>query len=691
MPKINWEIRNQYVKIYKLFLFIASIFLLVSIFPREGTFKYEFRKGKYWMHEDLIAPFDFAITKSEDEITEEKEELLKNVKPYFKMDITLNIQKRNEFSKLLNKKWDEKFASSSEEHKSKSRITTIILNIYDSLMHTGIIEFVPEIENKPSDIGILLLKNNIAEETELGKFFTINLADKYIRTEVNKHNLNESAFFISLIENALFQNVKYDQLTTEKEKQNIITNISLTKGMVENGQRIISKGELITSDKFQVLQSLKNEYEIQLGSSTRYYSILLGQIILLSISIIVLVLFLQAFRKDILADNKKNIFLLSVISIMVFITSIVIKTDASFIYLVPLCLVPIIVRVFFDTRLALFVHLVTIIIIGFLAPNSFDFVFIQMIAGIITIISVVNLERRAQFFMTSFLIFITYSLIYIGLTLIQAGDFTHDSFKVFVMFAGSSMLTLFSYPLIFIFEKLFGYVTDVSLMELSNTNSKLLREMATKTPGTFQHSMQVANLVEEVIFEIGGNALLARAGALYHDIGKMEMPVYFIENQNTAMNPHNELSYDESAEIIISHVSKGIKIARKHNIPEQLIDFIRTHHGTRKTTFFYQKFKNDFPDEIIAEEAYTYKGPIPFSKETAVLMIVDSVEAASRSLKIPDEQKINDLVENIIDEQVNSRQFVNSNITFRDIDKIKSILKKKLANIYHTRIEYPTL
>lgn len=259
------------------------------------------------------------------------------------------------------------------------------------------------------------------------------------------------------------------------------------------------------------------------------------------------------------------------------------------------------------------------------------------------------------------------------------------------MFAASSMLTLFSYPLIFIFEKMFGYVTDVSLMELSNSNSKLLRELATKTPGTFQHSMQVANLVEEVIFEIGGNALLARAGAMYHDIGKIDMPMYFIENQTTGINPHDELSNDESAEIILSHVSKGIKIARKYGIPEQLIDFIRTHHGTRKTEYFYQKHKTDFPEEDINEENYTYKGPVPFSKETAVLMMVDSVEAASRSIKMPDEQKISNLVEYIIEGQIKSNQFVNSNITFRDIGKIKKILKKNLINIYHARIDYSNI
>ncbi|NVN94818.1 MAG: HDIG domain-containing protein [Bacteroidetes bacterium] len=688
---MKWKVRNQYANIYKIFLFVVSIFLLVWLFPREGTFKYEFRKGKYWMHEDLIAPFDFAITKSEEEMLAEKAALLKNVKPYFRIDILLNLQKRNDFKSILYKKWDENRGLEKNEHNNKNHILSSIINIYDSLINTGIIELIPEIENKPTDFVIVLLKNNIAEEKEINKFYTIKLADIYIRSEVDKLHLRDATFFISIIENSLFQNVKYDQLTTENEKQNLIANISSAKGMVENGQRIISKGELITADKYQILQSLKKEHETQLGSSSKYYLILLGQIILLSISIIVLVLFLQAFRKDILADNKKNLFLLLVIFIMVFITSIVIKTDANYIYLVPLCLVPIIIRVFFDTRLALFVHLVTIIIIGFLAPNSFDFVFIQMIAGIIAIISVINLEKRAQFFISSFFIFVTYSLIYIGLILLQDGKFNQESYKVFVMFAGSAMLTLFSYPLIFVFEKLFGYVTDVSLMELSNTNSKLLREMASKTPGTFQHSLQIANLVEEVIFEIGGNALLARAGALYHDIGKMEMPMYFIENQATGINPHNELSYDESAEIIISHVSKGIKIARKNNIPEQLIDFIRTHHGTRKTTFFYQKFKADFPDEKVDESIYSYKGPIPFSKETAVLMIVDSVEAASRSIKFPDEQKINDLVENIVNEQISSKQFLNSDITFRDIDKIKGILKKKLANIYHTRIEYPII
>ena len=374
---------------------------------------------------------------------------------------------------------------------------------------------------------------------------------------------------------------------------------------------------------------------------------------------------------------------------MVFITSLVIKFNVGYLYLVPICLVPIVIRAFFDTRLALYVHIITIIIIGFLVPNSFEFVFLQLIAGIIVIISVVHLQKRSQFFVTAFMVFLSYITVYVGLTLIQEGSLMGVELKYLALFAGSAVLTLFSYPLIFIFEKIFGMITDVTLMELSNSNTKLLRELSMKAPGTFQHSLQVANLAEEALYEIGGNTLLARTGALYHDIGKMDMPEYFIENQSTGVNPHDELPFDESAKIIISHVKKGIKKAKKHNLPEQIIDFIKTHHGTRKVMYFYNMLLKEKPNEQIDEAIYTYPGPIPFSKETAVLMMADSVEAASRSIKQPNEQNLSELVDNIINKQVENEQFVNSNITLREITKIKNILKKKLMNMYHVRIEYP--
>jgi putative nucleotidyltransferase with HDIG domain len=494
---------------------------------------------------------------------------------------------------------------------------------------------------------------------------------------------------LQVLQNAVEQNIIFDEKTTELVKQSLISNISLTRGMVQLGERVISKGELVDNEKYLIIESLKKEYEFQLGASTKYWTILLGQILLVCISITVLILFISSFRKDVFADNKKIAFILLSIFLMVFVTSITIHFDEDLLYLIPICIVPIIIKVFFDTRLALFVHLVTIIIIGFMVPNSFEFIFLQLIAGIISIISVADLKRRSQLFITSFLIFITYSATYFGMTIMQEGTTENIFSNYFLWFAGSSTLTLIVYPLIFINEKMFGLPTDFSLMELSDTNSKLLRELSMKAPGTFQHSLQVANLSQEAIYHIGGNPLLVRTGALYHDIGKTDMSMFFIENQTTGLNPHDELQNEDSAKIIISHVIKGVEKARKGNIPEYVIDFIRTHHGTTRTRYFYNMFIKNNPGVAVDENVFTYKGTIPYSKETAVVMMADAVEAASRSLKLPDEEKISNLVESIINYQVEQNQFLNSNITFKDISTIKKVFKKKLGNIFHIRVEYP--
>jgi hypothetical protein len=324
-----------------------------------------------------------------------------------------------------------------------------------------------------------------------------------------------------------------------------------------------------------------------------------------------------------------------------------------------------------------------------MAPDRFEFAFIQLLGGMAAIFSIVNMHNRSQIFISAALIFLTYSMAYTGISIIQEGGSDVISWNDYAWFGVSAMLTVFSYPLIYVLEKLFGFISDVSLLELSDTNGKLLRALASSAPGTFQHSLQVANIAEEAIYSIGGNALLVRTGALYHDIGKMEMPTYFIENQTNGMNPHEDMNYDESAAIVIGHVIKGIEIAKKHNLPEQIIDFIRTHHGTTLTGFFYRSFKNDFPEEQVDIEKFRYPGPIPYSKESAVLMMADSVEAASRSLKKQDAESINNLVESIIDKQIEQNQFINSDITFKDINILKKIFKKKLMNMYHLRVEYP--
>ena len=689
MKKIILFFKKHHSDILKGSLFLLTIVLLVLIFPREGKFKYEFQKGKPWKHKDLIAPFDFAIIKPGKEIELERLLVLEELKPFFKIDDRLIEEKTEELSNEFEREWKRKYSRKDKRKNLKNNSKDACLEIFNKLIITGIIELTPEIENKTDDFTIIILKDNIAEEKNLSQVFSIHTANEFILEQLRDYKNVDRALLLSILEKFLIPNIFYDAETTEKEKQILLNNISLTHGMVQTGERIISKGELVTGNKYQVLESIKMEYEQQLGSPSTYYSILIGQIILISISVIVLLFFLLYFRKDIYADNKKLILILLVIILMVFITSLVIKFNVGYLYLVPICLVPIVIRAFFDTRLALYVHIITIIIIGFLVPNSFEFVFLQLIAGIIVIISVVHLQKRSQFFVTSFMIFLTYITVYVGLTLIQEGSLMGVELKYLALFAGSAVLTLFSYPLIFIFEKIFGMITDVTLMELSNSNTKLLRELSMKAPGTFQHSLQVANLAEEALYEIGGNTLLARTGALYHDIGKMDMPEYFVENQSTGVNPHDDLPFDESAKIIISHVRKGVKKAKKHNLPEQIIVFIKTHHGTRKVMYFYNMLLKEKPDEQIDEAIYTYPGPIPFSKESAVLMMADSVEAASRSIKQPNEQNLSELVDNIINKQVENEQFVNSNITLREITKIKNILKKKLMNMYHVRIEYP--
>jgi len=689
MSKFLSYLRNHNSEISKVFLFLISIVVLVILFPKEGKFKYEYAKGKPWLHSDLIAPFDFAIQKSKTEIQNEEKEALKQLSPYFNRDDEMLLSKKKPLINEFNTKWDLKYGKKKRKDKKREKSLEVCESIFDSIAQKGIIELIPELDNKPPDFKIMIIKNNVVSEVALKDMFTIHTADKYIQKKLADIDNIDREQFLSSLENILVRNITFDTEKTELEKKEILNKISPTRGMVQRGEKIISKGELVTESKYQILESLRIDYESKLGSSFKVTGIVAGLIILISVSMFSLFLFLLFFRKEVFANTKNLVLILIMVTGMVAITIVVSKFLPEYIYIIPFCLVPMIVGIFYDTRLALFAHLVTIIITALLVPNSYEFVFLQLFTGIVTILSILRLERRSQFFLTSLLVFLTYSVIYIGMTLIKEGAIEDINRNYFALFAGSAILTLFSYPIIFVFEKVFGLITDVTLLELSNTNNKLLRQLALKAPGTFQHSMQMANLAEAAIYEIGGNPLLVRTGAMYHDIGKMDAPLYFIENQPTGINPHDELTFDESATIIIEHVINGIEKARKNNLPEQIIDFIRTHHGTRRTEYFYTLAKQENPDEEIDPAVYTYPGPEPFSKETAVLMMADTVEAASRSLKKPDEEAISNIVDSVIDKQIESHQFDNAPITFRDIKTVRKIFKKMLMNIYHLRIEYP--
>jgi putative nucleotidyltransferase with HDIG domain len=682
ITKRQW--RNYY-QINKIVLFLVTLVILLALFPREGKFKYEIQRGKPWQHEDLIAPFDFAILKQQAELKKERNAALADAYLFFRFDPEKGEYSKSDFLARL-----DRLQLKNPTTEEKELMISTAFKLLDSIYSKGIVEMIPDLEKKPSDFDIAVLKDNVAKIVPLQSVLTIGKANEFILFNLATVNGFDGKIILPLLQATLTQNLLFDEGLTKIQREQSLNNISTTRGMVQKGERVIAKGELVNETKFQQLESLRLEIESKSGSRYDFRMILLGRLILISMALLVFGLFMYTFRHDIYRENRNIVLLLLLITMMVSVTTFVMNMQVSYIMAVPICLVPIIVRTFYDTRLALFVHIITVIILGFLVPDSFQFLFIQLITGIITIISIVHLHHRSQFFFTSLMILISYSVIYIGMTLMQEGSIAQLGRMNFMMFAISAMLTLFSYPLIYLFERIFGMVTDVSLIELSDTNSKLLRELAVKAPGTFQHSLIVSNIAEESARAIGANSLLARTGALYHDIGKMDMPMYYIENQSGGINPHDELSYEESANIITGHVIRGIEKARLNKLPETIIDFIRTHHGTRFTGFFYIKFKQEAGDTPFDESPFRYRGPIPHSKETSIVMMADSIEAASRSLKAPSERDVNDLVERIIDNQMENRQFRNSLVTFKDISTIKKIIKKKLLSIYHIRIEYPS-
>lgn len=711
-------IGNRYRGVYNGMLLLVSILVIVYLFPKEGKFRYEFQKGSPWLHDNLIAPYNFPIYKSKSEYENEKDSVRKNAKLYYYFDDEVKLNQVDSFTTSYDSRWDEQlalydsiyFENNSERKKAtgihfakgdKQRYYRIALKAIDRIYSKGIIE-IPDVfdENyngkETEDIVVIVMKKNIAEDYNFTDYYTLRSAYEYIisQLDIQKTEDDEENKALNFIKELnlndfLVPNIQYDEETTRKVKKSEIESISQTRGMVQEGELIILKGDVVNNDKYRILESLRLEYENYLGDSTSNYLIILGQFILILISVIILFLFLYSFRRDILQSGIETTFLMLMFVLTILIASLTIEVPLISIYLVPFVILPILIRTFFDTRTALFVHIVTILLIGFIVPNGFEFVFIQFIAGAVSIFSLKTLHRRGQIFKSAGFTFLSYSSIYLGIAIIQEGDMSKIEWTNFAWFAGNGLLVIVAYPLIYLFERVFGFVSDVTLMELSNSNTPLLRQLAEKAPGTFQHSLQVATLAEDAVFHIGGNALLARVGAMYHDIGKMYNPTFFIENQSTEKNPHDEIEADKSAEIIIDHVAYGEKLAKKHKLPEEIISFIKTHHGVSKVQYFYNTYKKEFPDEEIDEERFTYPGPSPFSKEMAVLMMADSIEAASRSLKIINKETITKLVEDIINKRVSENEFNNADITFRDISIIKEAFVKKILNINHTRIEYP--
>ena len=666
--------------IFKLFLFILSTVLIIYLLPKGGQFKYNFQKGKPWQYENLYAPFSFTIKKSKAEIEEEKEYLREELIPYFEVDTAKVTAVKTLFNNFYKQKDSIDFTNQRD-----LKIKDVGLRILDNLYSYGLIG-----ENYSFDSNKLIyLKNgNEIQELSYRQLVYLGEIDRIIKNNVKEYLILDAELFLTeLITSIVIPNVTLNSELTASIIKSKIESINPNRGVIDKGSRIIAKGEVVEGNKFQILSSYKAVFESQIWSKSNFYWLLLGYSLLISLVFLMLFLFLKNYRLEIYNNNTKVTFILFNIIVMIFLTTLVVKYDAKLVYITPLCILPLVLKTFFDARLGLFVHVLTILLLGFIVPNSFEFLFLQTIAGMVTILTVSELYKRANLFISVGQITFIYVLGYFAFFIIQEGNIELIQWDYFGYFVLCGLLTLFSFPLIYIYEKMFGLVSDVSLLELSDTNSKLLKELSNKAPGTFHHSLNVANLAEAAANEIGANAMLTRVGALYHDIGKMVNPTYFTENQMSSINSHDELDPKESANIIIDHVIIGIEIAKKNKLPDRIIDFIRTHHGTRLVHYFYSK-ENE-KSGIASKEDFSYPGPTPFSKETAILMMADSVEAASKSLKEPTSSMLDEFVEKIIDSQLNQGQFLNANITLKEIQRIKKVLKKKLNNMYHLRIEYP--
>lgn len=637
------------------------------------------------MHEDLIAPYNFAILKTPSELKTDREQILSSVYPVYDNHVQEKNEEIERFLNELEAKWKGSGLEDKDMPEYSSTVTQILSHVYDR----GIIALTKKFQTNGENYTFNLATENVAEKKNTAEVYTRESALAYANTIIDsKKSLTEKEWLKSIIGDYIQPNYIYNERLTDKLVADALSNISTTKGMVQRGELIVASGSMVNNEVFQKVESLRIAYEEEARIGGDRNVVVVGQFLIVGLVITLLMVFLYLFRIDVFSNNRLLSLILLVVTGMLVVLSWALKLKLSSLYYIPFCIVPIIVRILFDTRLALNIHLLMVLVSGFFVPNSFEFAFLQVTAGMVSIYSIKTLVKREQFLISSIIILITYFVAYLGIILIRDGSISDVGYASFVPFIVSVLLTLLAYPLIYAFERLFGITSDVTLMELTNTNSSLLRELSYKAPGTFQHSLQVANLAEAAIYRIGGNALLVRAGALYHDIGKMQNPQYFIENQTKGYNPHDGLTYEQSAQIIISHVSKGIDLAHKHQLPESIINFIRTHHGTTRTDYFYNAFMKDHPDKIVDEQVFRYPGPIPFSKETAVLMMADSVEAASRSIKEPDAENLSNLVDKIIEGKLNHGQFKNSNITMQEIETIRSIFKRMLMSIYHVRVDY---
>lgn len=668
--------------IYKSLIFIATVSVIVYFLPNEGKFNYQFDINKPWKYGLLQASFDFPIYKNDLQVQKEQDSILADYQPYFQID---KEAEKNVLSKLR-----EDYNKTLRHSLPGTDYVRYIERTLKALYEDGIIagNDLKRME-EDSIIAIRLVDKNVATSRFIDQLYTVKEAYEYLLNADTAHYKKKILQQCNL-NDYITPNLVYDEEKSEAAQKDLLSNISWANGFVLNGQKIIDRGEIVDEQTYNILESLRKEWEKRSDSVQEKRLTLAGQILYVGIFLFCFMAYLELFRADYYERKGTLTLLFALIVFFPVLSSIMVEQNLSSIYVVPFAMIPIIVRVFLDSRTAFMAHVTIILLCSITLRFPHEFILLQVVAGMVAIYSLRELSQRSQLLRTALVVFISYALLYFAFELIHEDDLTKLNTRMYIYFMINGILLLFAYPLLFLLEKTFGFTSDVTLVELSNINNSLLREMSEVAPGTFQHSLQMANLAAAAANKIGGKSQLVRTGALYHDIGKMVNPAFFTENQS-GVNPHKSLSYEQSAQVIISHITDGLKLAEKHNLPKVIKDFISTHHGQGLTKYFYISYKNEHPDEEVDQEKFRYPGPNPFTKEQAVLMMADSVEAASRSLPEYTEESISTLVDKIIDTQVSEGYFKECPITFKDIATVKALFKEKLKTMYHTRISYPEL
>lgn len=683
MKSFQTERQFSYKKFfYKCGIFLAAVAIIVYFLPREGQFNYQFDINKPWKYGLLQASFDFPIYKGEDEVQREQDSIMRSYHPYFQLSETMGERIISQFKEDYNRKLRQIIPDPTYPHYIEQKLKEIY--------RKGImpVEQLARL-HKDSILSIQIVYQNTSILQSISEIYSTKRAYEAL---VNSDTVHFSKTLLQRcnLNNYLTVNLIYDANKSETAKKDLLSGVSFAKGFVMNGQKIIDRGEIINQQTYNILKSLQREWDKRNETTTEKRLTLFGQILFVSILIGCFMIYLALFRRD-YYDKKGSLSILFFLIIFFpVISSLMVSHPFMSVYIVPFTMLPMIVRIFLDSRTAFMAHILSILLCSICLRTPHEFILLQTIAGMASIYSLRELSQRSQLLRSALIVVVAYSVLYFALDLIHVNDVSQLNTNIYINFIINGILLLFTYPLLFILEKTFGFTSNVTLVELSNINNKLMREMSEVAPGTFNHSLQVANLCAAAANRIEANSQLVRTGAMYHDIGKMLNPAFFTENQS-GVNPHDQLSYKQSAQIVISHVTDGVKLAEKNNLPEVIKDFIRTHHGKGLTKYFYISYQNEHPDEEVGKEAFRYPGPNPFTKEQAIMMMADSVEAASRSLPEYTEESISNLVDKIIDSQVQDGNFKECPITFKDIATVKSVFKEKLKTMYHTRISYPEL